>query len=248
MPSKENRALAASAAPPYVVVVDPGHGGTDKGAVGHVDGRALYEKDVALGIAIRLSRVLQDPTYWKPLGRRVRVILSRDRDKEVSLEARSELARASKADLFVSIHSNSETTGHAHGAETFFLNNTDQESDSKLEEIENRTSKKYADRPPAALLIRSIMADAVVDASKLAADTIHSSLIDHLRSRGDRGSDRGVKQAMFYVLLDAQVPGVLFEALFLSHRADALYLSESANRQKLAEGLAKGILRYLALQ
>jgi N-acetylmuramoyl-L-alanine amidase len=241
---KKNEALAANgSANPYIIVIDPGHGGEDKGAASLVGKKPLYEKDVALGIAIRMARVLRDPKYTKPLGRRVKVLLTRESDKEISLEARSEIARSAKADLFLSIHSNSEPSGVGHGVETYFLNNTDQESDSKLEEIENRTSKKR----DASLLIRSIAADAVVDSSKLAAETVHKSLVDHLRLRNGKVHDRGVKQAMFYVLLDAQVPAVLFEAFFLSNKRDAAFVSEGERRQEIAEGLAKGILRYLAL-
>lgn len=241
--TSENKALADST--PYIVVIDPGHGGEDKGAVGKLGKKTVYEKDIALGIAIRTSRVLSNPKYWRPLGRRVKTVLTRDRDREISLEERSELARSLKAHLFVSIHSNSDTTGHADGVETYFLNNTDDESSKKLEEIENRTAKE---RPPEALVLRSVAADAWVDASRVAARTLHQSVIEHLRVRDGRVHDRGVKQAMLYVLLDSQVPAVLFEAFFMSHKKDLAYLSEGANRQKIAEGLAKGILRYLATQ
>lgn len=253
--SKENKALSgtgsaargsAGGSAPFIIVLDPGHGGPDRGSSGRLGRKRVDEKDISLGIAIRTKRFLEDEKFSRVLGRRVTVLLTRDRDREVSLEARSEMARAKKADLFVSIHSNSESSGTAHGVETYFLNNTSQESDSKLEEIENRTSKKYAGRAASALVIRSIAADAVVDASRLAAESLHKSLVDHLRLRLGKVHDRGVKQAMLYVLLDAQVPAVLFEAFFLSHKGDLALLTDASGRQDIAEGLAKGILRYLA--
>ncbi len=249
----ENNGLAAPTAnmspSPYIVVVDPGHGGHDEGSSGKLGKKIITEKEIALGIAIRLSRVLAEPDYWRPLGRPVKVVLTRDRDKEVSLEARSEIAREKRADLFVSIHANSDPSRKAKGVETYFLNNTDATSTSKLEQIENRLSKKYKNaRPDASLLLRSITADAVVDSSRSAAQTLHRSLVDHLKAEDVSFQDRGVRQALLYVLLDAQVPAVLFEAFFLSHPQDLEFLQQGANRQVIAEGLAKGILRFLALQ
>lgn len=243
----ENKALAA-APPPYVVVIDPGHGGDDHGASGKLGRKKITEKDIALGIAIRTQRVLEDPEYWKPLGRSIKVILTRNRDKYVSLEHRSEAARKENADLFLSIHANSDPSGKAHGLETYFLNNTDQESSSKLEQIENKSTKKYADAPPASLILRSVAADAVVETSRRAAETIQSSVVDHLKAHELNAHDRGVRQGMFYVLLDAQVPAVLLEAFFLSHPKDREFVSEQENRQRIAEGVAKGVLRFLALQ
>ena len=190
--------------------------------------------------------MLEDEEYWKPLGRPIKVILTRERDKDISLEKRAEIAREAKADLFLSIHSNSDPSHRAHGLETFFLNNTDLESSSKLEQIENKTSKKYKDSPPASLLIRSVAADAVVESSREAATTLHQSLLAHLRSQELKVNDRGVRQGMFYVLLDAQVPAVLLEAFFLSHPSDREFVREAENRQKIAEGIGRGVLRFLA--
>jgi N-acetylmuramoyl-L-alanine amidase len=249
----ENRALAAPTPPspaekPYVVVLDPGHGGADHGASVRVGKKRITEKEIALGIAIRTSRVLENPDYWKPLGRPVKVILTRRHDKDVSLEQRSETARKAGADLFVSIHANADPRRRAHGLETYFLNNTDLKSATKLEQIENKSSRKYANADPASLLIRSVAADAVVESSRQAAQTLHQSLLDHLRSKEVPVHDRGVRQGMFYVLLDAQVPAVLVEAFFLTHPRDREFVRRPENRQKVAEGLAKGVLRHLALQ
>lgn len=246
----ENTAFAAqnSSKPPYIVVVDPGHGGNDTGTLAESGKTQVYEKNIALAISQRLVKELQNPTYSRTLGRKIRVVLTRNTDKEVSLEARAELAKSSKADLFVSIHCNSDTTHTAHGVETYFLNNTDNESSSKLEEIENRTTKKYANAKPASLLLRSIAADAVVDSSREAAKTIHESLVDHLRHEDVKLQNRGVKQAMLYVLLDSQVPAVLIEAFYLSNKKDLAFVTVPENRQKIAEGIARGILRFLALR
>lgn len=249
--ASENRAEAAksdakSAKPPYIVVLDAGHGGVDTGTFAGTGKKKVLEKTITLAIVLRMEKVLNDPKYTAPLGRPVKVLLTRRTDKNVSLEARSEMARKEKADLFVSIHVNSDATHTVQGLETYFLNNTDSESNSKLEQIENRTSKKYANNK--SLLLRSVAADAVNDVSREAAKVIHTSLADHLRSEDIPFKDRGVKQAMLYVLLDTQVPAVLIEAFYLSHKKDLELINEPDNRQKVAEGIAKGILRFLALQ
>jgi N-acetylmuramoyl-L-alanine amidase len=238
--------FSVSAAPVYTVVLDPGHGGHDKGAVGHLGKKQIYEKDIALGIAIRTARYLKNPKYTKALGRPVQIIFTRQKDVSVSLEARSDLAKNSKADLFVSIHTNSETTKTVSGFETYFLNNTDKKSSNKLEEIENKTTQKYAGKKPEDLVIKSVAVDAVVDESREAATVIHKSIMEHLALVDIPPHDRGVKQALLYVLLDAERPAVLLEALFLSHKKDLAFLTEGENRDKIAEGLARGILRFLA--
>ncbi len=199
-----------------------------------------------MGLAIRTAKILRDPLYTKPLGRPVSVFLTRDRDAEVSLEKRSELARSKKANLFVSIHLNSDPTHSASGFETYFLDNMGQASSSKLEQIENKSYVKFADKQ-ASLLIRSIAADAMVDISKEAAKTLQDSVVSELRSKDVKVLDRGIRQGMFYVLLDAQVPGVLVESFFLTNKRDREFITQGENRELVARGLAKGILRFLAL-
>lgn len=240
----ENTALAADA--PYIVVLDAGHGGVDTGTSSGKGKKQVREKDITLAIVLRLEKLLNDPKYAKSLGKKIKVLLTRSKDKDIALETRSELAKKNHADLFVSVHVNSDTTHKVQGLETYFLNNTDSESSSKLEQIENRTSKKY--KSGNSLLLRSVAADAVTDVSREAAKTIHSSMADHLRSEDIPFHDRGVKQAMLYVLLDTQVPAVLIEAFYLSNKQDLELINEPENRQKIAEGIAKGILRFLVLQ
>jgi len=244
--AKENKALAAkSAVNPYVVVLDPGHGGTDIGASGKLGKKQILEKDISLAIAIRTEKILANPAFSKALGRPIRVVLTRRQDKKVSLEERSEKAKKANADLFVSIHANSDSSKKSNGLETYFLNNTDDESSLKLQEIENRTSKRRRENSPS-LLIRSISADAVVESSRQAAEILHTSMVQQLRSQDLKFLDRGVRQAMLYVLLDAQVPAVLIESFFLSNKADLALVAEPENRALIAEGIAKGVLRFLA--
>jgi N-acetylmuramoyl-L-alanine amidase len=248
--AKENTALAVPTRPhPYVVVVDPGHGGTDTGTSGREGKLRISEKELSLAIALRLQKLLQSSSYWRPLGRPVKVVLTRKRDEYVTLEKRSEQARRNKADLFISVHANSDPARQAAGLETYFLNNTDEESSLKLQEIENRTSlrrRKQTAHHEQDLLLRSIAADAEVDVSRTAAEVVHGSLVDHLRSEQLSFQDRGVRQAMLYVLLDSQVPAILVECFFLSSKSDLAIVGQAENRERIAEGLARGILRFLA--
>jgi N-acetylmuramoyl-L-alanine amidase len=249
--TNENKALAAKqkarTANPYIVVLDPGHGGADTGASGKLGKKLISEKEVALAIALRAEKILSNPAFSRALGRPIKVLLTRRKDSAVSLEERSDTAKKAGADLFVSIHANSEASRRAHGLETYFLNNTDDESALKLQQIENRMSKRNRGQPgDSSLLIRSVAADAVVESSRTAAEILHSSVVDELRREELKFQDRGVRQAMLYVLLDAQVPAVLMEAFFLSHKDDLALVSQPENRARIAEGLAKGVLRFLA--
>lgn len=231
---------------PYIVVLDPGHGGHDTGAVTKLGKkkRAVYEKDIALALALRTKRFLEDPSYAAALDRPLKVILTRNKDRFVSLEARSEMAQKNQANLFLSIHMNSDPSKKASGLEVYFLNNTDKKSDSKLEQIENRHSKKQRDS--ASLLLRSIAADAIVDDSKAAAEAIRTSVVQTMTRENLAFEDRGLRQALLYVLLDAQVPAVLLEAFFLSNEHDLDLLLQPESREKISEGIAKGVLRFLA--
>jgi len=229
---------------PYIVVLDPGHGGKDSGAIQQMGKKKYAEKDIVLALAIRTRRTLVDPTYSKLLDRPLKVVLTREGDYEVSLEKRSEIARNLKANLMLSLHINSDPSKKASGFETYFLNNLDFSSSSKLEEIENKHSKKFSDKN-ASLLIRSIAADAMVDESKAAAIAVQESVIQELKKEGIKTPNRGVRQGMFYVLLDAQVPSILVESFFITHPKDLEFIREPENRQIIATGIAKGILRYL---
>lgn len=244
----EINSLANENKPPipksYTVVLDPGHGGEDTGTKGTVKGQVLWEKNLSLKIASRILKVLQDPQYWKPLGKPIRVILTRSSDRDLTLDERSALAKNNKANLFVSIHANFDPKGKASGFETYFLNNTDQESDSKLEQIENRQRTKQGTNKPSSLVLRSVLADAVVANSQKAAEMVQSSMAEIFFDK--KLKSRGVKQAMFYVLLDAQVPAILVETAYLSNSSDLNFVSIPENRQRIADGIARGILRYLA--
>ena len=116
----------------------------------------------------------------------------------------------------------------------------------KLQEIENRLSKRKLNPGGESLLLRSVQADAVVESSRSAAEFVQTSLTNQLENEGIAVQSRGVKQALLYVLLDSQVPAVLVECFYLSNKSDIAFVADPQNRERIAEGIAKGVLRFLA--
>jgi len=256
--SEINALASTKTETPYTVILDPGHGGEDTGAKGtpptpDKKKKEVYEKDIALAIAQRVEWVLTDPKYWRPLGRKIKVVFTRKTDKTVGLPERSKIAQSTKADLYLSIHCNFEPSKKVSGVETYILKNDDASAD-KLARIQAKGDlgkhgySKDTQDPNVELLLSSVAADATMGASKQAAELIQASISGHLARRGSVKKNRGVRQALLFVLLNAQTPAVLLEAFYMSHPKDLGFLVDRENRQKIAEGIAMGILRFLALR
>jgi len=189
-----------------VVVIDPGHGGKDAGAVrrhkkGLIFSYKIKEKDINLDIAKRVKKYLR--------GTDTRVILTRERDEFISLKNRVKLAKKYNADIFVSVHANAAWDKRMSGIETYYPRRARNKSVSLRKE------------------------------SRKLAESIHMSLIRHMRSK-----DRGIKNAMFYVLRNAYMPAILVEVGFISNHYDAKLLRKSSYRKKVAQVIAQGILEY----
>jgi N-acetylmuramoyl-L-alanine amidase len=223
--------------PAFVVVVDPGHGGDQDGAVSP-DG--LKEKDVTLEIAQRVGAALRK--------RGVRVVLTRAGDLSVPLANRPAIANAIQADLFLSIHCNSMATAEARavmtGVETYFLSAG--ASDSHASAV---AARENADRlagedpldpadPVAAILSDLSDADSLAAASRFAA-AVQARLVAALGAE-----DRGVKQAPFYVLAGARVPAVLMEVGFISHAQESKKLVTRGYQEKVADAIAEAVVGY----
>ena len=215
-----------------IIVVDPGHGGPDSGAVGK---SGLLEKEVTLDIAQRLKKLLK-----KEEG--LRVILTRETDVLVPLEERTQIANRSGADLFISIHTNSFKKRSVRGSETFFL----------------ATAKNDEARAAAALENSSIRFELADDASRN-VDDLEFILMDLMQSEYLKESSdlaamiqrrlkkklpipsRGVSQAGFVVLNKAYMPAVLVETAFISNRKDEKLLNKGSFRQKIAEAIFESV-------
>jgi len=223
------------------IVIDPGHGGHDPGAVGP---NKLYEKDVVLDIALKLRKILsEDPS--------IEVFLTRDTDVFIPLEQRTAIANSKNADLFVSVHANASPRKAAKGIETYFLNWTNDEEANKVAARENRISlkkmKKMNDERDILEIIKGDLSrDSKRDESLKLANYIQLSMVNSLNKDYSHIVDLGVKQALFYVLFGARMSSVLVEVSFISNPLEEKLLSKSDYREGLAKSIAGGINSYVA--
>jgi N-acetylmuramoyl-L-alanine amidase len=214
------------------IVLDPGHGGKDTGAIG-VSG--LLEKDVVLAVAKKLAEKLRSE-----MG--IEVVLTRENDTFIPLEERTAIANREGADLFISLHTNASPNPQARGIETYYLNNTDDEAARRLAARENGTS--YQNVSDIQLILSDLIQSAKLEDSISLAHHLQSSLIGSTGKRLGGVKDLGVKPALFYVLVGARMPAVLAEMFFISNKSDARWLAGDSNQDNIVEGLFQGIKRF----
>jgi N-acetylmuramoyl-L-alanine amidase len=219
-----------------VVVIDPGHGGEDPGAIGL---RGIKEKTICFEVATKLRRELE-----KRSG--LRVILTRSGDYYIPLRQRYRVAEDNDADLFVSVHANSAKSRSASGAEVFFLTlgpATDAQS-RRIAELENAADLVGGAPPEAGDHLIDIIADLRMKDTLTRSSLVAESLIGAL-DRHDLMATRSVKQARFVVLQSPQVPSALVEIGFLSNPSDAKLITRRDFSDRVARSLAEGITLYL---
>jgi N-acetylmuramoyl-L-alanine amidase len=219
------------------ICIDPGHGGTDLGAVGR---SKKMEKEITLNVGLKLKRLIESR-----LG--LRVVMTREKDEEVSLNSRVSKANNQKAQLFVSIHVNSSFRRSASGPETYYvsLKATDQES-FQLSQKENSSFAEELDKIATnadddlkMILWSMAQAEYIKESSKL-ADFIQAELNILMSTE-----NRGVKQAPFRVLMRAAMPAVLVEIAFISNYSEEKKLLDNAFLDKVAGALYTGISKYI---
>lgn len=222
----------------WTVVLDPGHGGRDPGARG-VTGDE--EKEITLTIARLIAEMLADDP-------RIRVVLTRLDDSYVSLEQRTAIANAQGADIFLSIHANASENPRLAGVETYTLNNTDDRATIRLAALENGLTLTGA--APGERDLAYILSDLVQtgkeDESVSLARAVQDDLVSYLRERWRGVSNLGVKKGPFYVLVGAYMPCVLVEVAFLTNETEGQRISARRYQLDVAEGIARGIRRFLA--
>jgi len=210
------------------IVIDPGHGGKDSGAVGR---HGLKEKDVVLDIGKRLRDIIESKLDCK-------VIMTRDADVFIELDARPVVARKQNADLFISIHANASRNRRARGVETYLLNLTKDRGIMEVAARENATTLKNMSD------INSILFDLVLDnkrdESLELAHKVQHSLVKDLKV-----IDKGVKQGPFLVLYGASVPSILTEVGFISNPQEEKLLRSAKYRQDIAEAIYNGVKEYV---
>jgi N-acetylmuramoyl-L-alanine amidase len=210
------------------IVIDPGHGGKDPGAVSE---SGLMEKDVVLDIAKRVKTLLES-------GEDYQVYLTRESDIYIPLEGRTAFANLKKADLFISIHINAGRRKGARGIETFYLSMASDEEASLTAAMENASAGKTIS--DLSSLLYDILKVTKVDESRELAGTIQSCLCHRTEAE-----DRGVKRAPFVVLIGARAPSVLVELGFMSNKQDERLLRREDYKDKLAQALAKAVGDYI---
>ncbi|MGI6657107.1 MAG: N-acetylmuramoyl-L-alanine amidase [Desulfobulbus sp.] len=215
------------------IVLDPGHGGKDPGAIAH----GLKEKNVVLDIAKKLATVLEQDYKFE-------VLLTRSSDVFLPLEARTAIANASKGDLFISIHTNAHRDPSSRGIETYFLNLATDEEAMRVAAMENATSTHHINEMEE--ILTSLMKNARLDESSQLARFVQN----HLCKGPIKGKHRnlGVKQAPFYVLIGAEMPAILTELLFITNPDEARKLGDPLYQNLLAGQIAKGIVAYIEHQ
>ena len=230
-------APAVAAAPKKagpVIVVDPGHGGVETGAVGP---SGLQEKDVTLDLARRLaSRLGRDG---------VTVVLTRDEDRVLGLDERTTVANQNKAELFVSIHLNAARGKKALGAETYYL--ATDATDDEARTLAGLENKAYAGADAAApsgetpdpsleLILWDLAQNRYLEESARLAEAVQKEMNELTGTR-----DRGVRQAPFTVLMGATMPAILVEVGFISNAEEEARFKDDAYKDKVVEALVRAI-------
>jgi len=228
-PSSLTRALGLKVAR---VVLDPGHGGHDTGAVGP---NGLSEKELVLDVALRLGKLIEERLEAE-------VIYTRTGDAFVPLEERTQMANERRADLFLSLHANSSSLPRAGGVETYYLNLTNSRQALELAARENAGAQKSVHELGS--LVQKIALNDKAEESREFAGRVQAALHSFATRSNPAARNRGVKKAPFFVLIGATMPSVLAEIGFLSNPKEEALLRRPEHRQRLAEALYQGVARY----
>lgn len=217
------------------IVLDPGHGGKDPGAVGK---KGTREKDVNLAVCLKLKQLLE-----KELG--VTVLMTRSDDRFVSLSDRTKYANENKADLFVSVHTNASESRKAKGLETYYLSTAVTSEARAVEALENDVVELYEGKgerqkyDDLAFILSDLSQTEHLENSNNLAFFVQQNLIS-----GTKSMDRGVKQANFYVLRGAFMPSILIEMGFISNLEEEALLGNKSYQDRLARTIFEGIKRF----
>jgi N-acetylmuramoyl-L-alanine amidase len=216
------------------IVIDAGHGGHDTGTIGP---HGLMEKDLCLDVALRLGALIEQKLPGAD------VIYTRKDDTFIPLEERTAIANEAKADLFISIHANSSHDPAARGIETYYLNFATSAETLEVASRENANSQESLHDLQD--LIQKIARNEKIEESKELASDIQDTLTARMQLVNHGEKNRGVKKAPFVVLIGANMPSVLSEIAFVSNPGDERLLRKPDQRQRIADGLYRGVATYL---
>ena len=223
----------------YTVVLDAGHGGKDPGAVG----KFSKEKDLNLALVLAVGKQIQEQ-YPD-----VKVVYTRSTDVFIPLQERADIANKSNADLFISIHTNSAESKSPCGVETFILGTDKMEANLDVAMRENAVMKLEADYKTTyqgfdpnsidSYIMFELMQNSYMDQSLQFAEQVQKRFVGHLNR-----SDRGVRQAAFWVLLKTACPSILFEMGFISNPEEERFLNKPASIAQMANAIVNAFGAY----
>lgn len=229
----------AAVPPPITIVVDPGHGGTETGAIGP---GGLMEKDATLEIAKKIVATL-------PRALACRTVLTRDTDLLLPLDDRTSIANHEKADLFLSVHANSSRAASAQGSETYYLSL--EASDKIAQEVASRENAsngepggapaRGGENPDLDFVLWDLAQSAHLKESSELAEAIQTEM-----NAVSDTANRGIKQAPFRVLVGATMPAVLLEVAFISNPEGEKNLKSPEFQQTVADAVARAVARFYA--
>lgn len=221
---------------PYVIVIDPGHGGKDPGTRGC---GVIREKDLVLSIAKIMAEELRARTDFK-------VVLTRGDDRYVDLHGRVRIARMQQGDLFLSIHANSARSSSAHGAEVYFLSPRGA-TDQAASELANRENAAHmvgmGDGEEVDDTMMSILMDLQSSGILRRSGQFAELTLEHLGAVPSMDT-RFIKQARFAVLRTLSMPSILVEVGYLSNRSEARRLRRQATQAEIGRAMANAVIAY----
>ena len=223
----------------FKVVIDAGHGGSDPGAPGSYS----KEKDVALAVALRTGKLISDNCP------NVKVIYTRKTDVYPELRQRAKIANDNHADLFISFHCNASKDHSAHGVETYVMGLSKAALNQSVARAENSVMLKEADyekhyngfdpNSPESAVMFSLYSSAYLNNSIILADKVQKNLVN-----ATKFTDRGVKQAGYWVLWAVSMPSILVEMGFISNPTEEKILNDKKKQDDIAEAIYRGFYAY----
>ncbi|TAN62730.1 N-acetylmuramoyl-L-alanine amidase [bacterium] len=214
------------------IVIDPGHGGKDPGAIGK---SGLREKNVTL----KITKLLKESLTKNGLN----VTMTRDTDVFIPLEERTAIANSHSADLFVSVHINSSPRRGASGVETYILDVAKDEETRRLAARENSTSRKAVG--DLEFILNDLIKTAKNNDAINLASAVNNKLVARLKQSYKGIRSNGVKGAPFYVLVRTRMPAILVEVSFISNAEDEKRLRTDKYVEEAAQGISAGVMSYL---
>ena len=221
-----------------IIVLDPGHGGDDVGALSQ--NKKLREKDIVLNVSKKTASLLKERGY--------KVLFTRSNDRFIKLRSRTSFANDKGAHLFISIHANAapnkEKAKSMNGIETFFLSPSRSERSMNAANLENKADTDEMNYFTKVSFLNFLNREKIIASNKLAID-MQAALLKSVRA-SYKVSDGGVREAPFWVLVGALMPAVLIEIGYISHPKKKKKIANSKYQDRLAKGIADGVDEYFA--